>query len=98
MINKATTLQEKRAVKFAIQLIEKFGYGYTIHTPSRQLSANLTNKGYPISFMTVIAYWETLERMGYVKREMKARINGVIYHMNRYIFQKLINTARNVKV
>lgn len=41
--------------------------------------------------MTVIAYWKCLERMGYVKREMGACINGVTYYLNRYAFKKIIN-------
>lgn len=88
MITKVKNLQEKRAVQFGLRLINA-GYGYTIHIPSRQLASELTGKGFPISFMTVIAYWETLERLGYVKRNMQARINGVTYSLNRYAFRKL---------
>jgi hypothetical protein len=88
------TIQEKRALKFAVDLLTKYDYGYTINVPSRELSADLTAKGRNISFMSVIAYWQALERMGYVKREMGARINGVTYYLNRYAFQKLINTPQ----
>lgn len=90
MIAQAKTIQEKRAVNFAVELLSKFGYGHTVCVPSRQLANELTCKGRNISFMTVIAYWETLERMGYVTREMGARINGVTYHLNRYRFSKLL--------
>lgn len=93
MLKKPTRLQEKRAVKFAIELLTKFGYGYTIQVPSRELAAELTAKGCNISYVTVIAYWEALERMGYVKREMKSRIDGVVYHLNRYAFGKAINSV-----
>lgn len=95
MTKEAKTIQEKRALKFAVDLVGKYGYGYTITVPSRKLSADLTDNGYKISFMTVIAYWETLERMGYVKREMSARINGVTYYLNRYAFKKLMDKGNN---
>lgn len=90
-MKQATTLQEKNAVKFAVELLTKHGYGYTIQTPSREIAAELTSKGTSISFMTVIAYWKCLERLGYVKRIMKARKLGAIYILNRYAFNKLIN-------
>lgn len=90
-MKKATTIQEKRALRFAVELLTKHDYGYVINIPSRELAKELTHKGTKISFMTVIAYWECLERMGYVKREMTARINGVTYYLNRYAFNKLIN-------
>lgn len=94
MIQTPKTIQEKRALRFALDLLEKYGYGYTINVPSRDLSADLTEKGRKISFMSVIAYWKALERMGYVKREMSARINGVTFTLNRYAFQKLITTPQ----
>lgn len=90
MIAKPQTLQEKRALKFGMRLIKDFGYGHTIHIPSRQLSEELAEKGSPVSFITIIAYWEALERMGYVSRQMNARINGVTYYLNRYAFRKLM--------
>ena len=77
-MKKATTIQEKRALRFAVELLTKHGYGYTINVPSRELANELTQKGAKISFMTV-------------KREMTARINGVTYYLNRYAFNKLIN-------
>ena len=86
-----TTIQEKRAIKFAVELLTKHDYGYTITVPSRALADELTSKVTKISFMTVIAYWKCLERMGYVKREMGACINGVTYYLNRYAFKKIIN-------
>lgn len=92
MLNKANTLQEKRAIKFAILLVE-LGYGYTIRVPSRQLEKELKAQNYPVSFMTIISYWRTLERMGYVTRTMGARINGVTYYLNRYAFTKLTNPS-----
>lgn len=85
------TIQEKRALKFAVDLLTIHGYGYTITVPSRELAAELTSKGNPISFITVISYWKALERLGYVKREMQARINGVTYYLNRYGFTQLLN-------
>lgn len=91
MLSLGKTIQEKRAIKFGVELLSKFGYGYTITIPSRVLATQLTEKGKPISFMTVIKYWETLERLGYVSRKMEARINGVTYTLNRYAFNKLIS-------
>lgn len=91
MLSSGTTIQEKRAIQFGVELISKYGYGYTITIPSRVLATQLTEKGKPISFMTVIKYWETLERLGYVSRKMEARINGVTYTLNRYAFNKLIS-------
>ncbi len=58
-----TTIQEKRAIKFAVELLTKHDYGYTITVPSRALADELTSKGTKISFMTVIAYWKCLERI-----------------------------------
>lgn len=91
MIKKHKTLQERRAVGFAVDLLTKFDYGYTIQVPSRQLAEQISNAGRKISYVTVVAYWEALERMGYAKREMKSRIDGVVYHLNRYAFGKLLN-------
>lgn len=90
MIRKSATIQEGRAIAFMQKLME-YGYGYTIRIPSRQLSKELTAKGYPISFLTIIKYWIALERMGYVTRTMGARINGVTYYLNRYAINKLTN-------
>ena len=90
MLSLGKTIQEKRAIQFAIELISKFGYGYTITIPSRVLATQLTEKGKPISFITVIKYWETLERLGYVSKECKAKIFGVTYTLNRYALNKLI--------
>lgn len=84
------TIQEKRAVKFATDLLTKHGYGYTIPVGFVELSNELNGKGVKISFMTVITYWKALERMGYATREMGARINGVTHRLNRYAFQNLI--------
>lgn len=89
-LTKPSTIQEKRAVQFAVDLLTKHGYGYTIPVSFTQLAQDLTNKGTKITFMTVIAYWKALERMGYATREMGARINGVTHKLNRYAFQKLI--------
>lgn len=88
MLTQAVTPRQKRALKFAQVVVEN--YGYTVHVPSRQLSKELTAKGYQISFLTVIHYWETLERMGYATRTMDARIFGVTYYFNRYAIKKLI--------
>lgn len=90
MIATPKTIQEKRALKFAVELITKHGYGYTIPMGFVELSQELNEKGVNISFMTVIAYWKALERMGYATREMGARINGVTHKLNRYAFSKLI--------
>lgn len=94
MLSLGKTIQEKRAIQFGVELISKYGYGYTITIPSRALATQLTEKGKPISFMTIIKYWETLERLGYVSREMGARINGVTYTLNRYAFNKLISNTQ----
>ena len=92
MIRKSATIQEGRAINFALKLME-YGFGYTIRIPSRQLSKELTEKGFTISFLTIISYWKALERMGYVTRQMGARINGVTYYLNRYAFKKLSNQS-----
>lgn len=93
-MKKPENLQEQRAINFAIDLITKYGYSFTIKIPSRDLAADLTRRGKRISFMTVIAYWKALERMGYVERKMSARIWGVKYTLNRYAISKLINSAQ----
>ena len=90
MLKEATTLQEKRAVQFAVDLLTKLDYGYTVTTGYVELAKEFNEKGIKISFMSVMAYWKALERLGYVKREMGARINGVTHILNRYAFQKLI--------
>lgn len=90
MIATPKTIQEKRALKFAVELLTKHGYGYTIPVGFVELSNELNEKGVKISFMTIIAYWKALERMGYATREMGARINGVTHKLNRYAFNKLI--------
>lgn len=94
MIHQAKTIQEKRAVKFGIELLTKYGYGHTITIPVMELTKELKGKGVKISHPTVMQYWRALERLGYVKREMHARIFGVTYHLNRYAFSNLINTAQ----
>lgn len=94
MIYQPSTTREKRAVKFGIDLITKHGYGHTITTPVMELTKELKKKGVKISHPTVMQYWRALERLGYVKREMRARIFGVTYRLNRYAFSNLINTAQ----
>lgn len=89
MITTPKTTQEKRALKFAVDLLNRHGYGYTITVPYTTLSQELSEKGTKISLMTVIAYWKALERMGYVTRVMGARINGVTHKLNRYAFRRL---------
>lgn len=87
---KPKTTLEKRAVQFAIDLLTKHGYGYVIPMGYVELSEELKEQGVNISFMTIIAYWKALERMGYATRSMKARKKGVTHKLNRYAFQKLI--------
>lgn len=89
-----STTREKRAVKFGVDLLTKHGYGHTITTPVMELTKELKGKGVKISHPTVMQYWRALERLGYVKREMQARIFGVTYRLNRYAFSNLINTAQ----
>ncbi len=93
-LTQPTTIQEKRAVQFAVDLLTKHGYGYTIPVGFVELSQELNDKGVNISFMTVIAYWKALERMGYATREMGARINGVTHRLNRYAFQIISSNER----
>lgn len=88
------TVQEKRAIKFGVELLTKHGYGHTITVPVMELTKELKEKGVKISHPTVMQYWKALERLGYVKREMQARIFGVTYRLNRYAFSNLINTAQ----
>lgn len=82
------TLQEKRAIEFGKYLISN-GYGYTIRIPSRQLAKELTAKGKPISFITIIGYFRSLVKMGYCSSEMHCKLWGVKYTLNRYAFEKL---------
>lgn len=89
-----STTREKRAVKFGVDLLTKHGYSHTITTPVMELTKELKEKGVKISHPTVMQYWRALERLGYVKREMQARIFGVTYRLNRYAFSNLINTAQ----
>lgn len=88
---KPKTLKEKRALQFGIDLLTKYGYGYTVHVPVHQFAKELTAKGCKISFMTVISYWNTLIKMKYATKELGARMDGVTYYLNRYAFNKLIN-------
>lgn len=90
MIQKPKTIQEKRAVQFAVDLLTKHGYGYVIQVGYVELSKELSAKGVNISFLTIVAYWKALERMGYATREMQSRINGVTHKLNRYAFQKYL--------
>lgn len=92
MRNKAfkepSTIQEKRAVKFLVTL-NRLGYGYTISIPVFELTKKLKDKGVKISHPTLMGYWRSLERLGYVSREMQARIWGVTYKVKRYPIQQL---------
>lgn len=90
-LSKPKTLKEKRALQFGIDLLTKFGYGYSVQVPVHQFAKELTAKGYKISFMTIISYWQTLVKMGYATKEMGARMDGATYNLNRYAFNKLIN-------
>jgi DNA-binding transcriptional ArsR family regulator len=94
MIYQPQTVQEKRAVKFATDLMTKYGYGHTISTPVMELTKDLKEKGVKISHPTLMGYWRALERLGYVKKEMQARIFGVTYRLNRYAFNNLITPAQ----
>lgn len=94
MYHTPKTVQEKRAVKFGVELLTKHGYGHTITIPVMELTKELKEKGVKISHPTLMGYWRALERLGYVKREMQARIFGVTYRLNRYAFSNLINTAQ----
>jgi DNA-binding transcriptional ArsR family regulator len=94
MIHQPKTMQEKRAVKFATDLMSKYGYGYTISTPVMELTKDLKEKGVKISHPTLMGYWRALERLGYAKKEMQARIWGVTYRLNRYAFNNLITPAQ----
>lgn len=94
MIHPPKTVQEKRAVKFGVDLMTKHGYGHTVTVPVMELTNELKEKGVKISHPTVMQYWRVLERLGYVKREMQARIFGVTYRLNRYAFANLINTVQ----
>lgn len=84
------TVQERNAVRFGVELLTKYGYGYTIRVPFHQLASELTKRGRKISFMTIIAYWNALERIGYVTREIGARKYGTTFRLNRHAFQKHI--------
>lgn len=94
MIYQPKTVQEKRAVKFATDLMTKYGYGHTISTPVMELTKELKEKGVKISHPTLMGYWKALERLGYAKKEMQARIWGVTYRLNRYAFNNLITPAK----
>lgn len=94
MIHQPKTVQEKRAVKFGIDLLTKYGYGYTITVPVMELTTVLKSHCVKISHPTVMQYWRALERLGYVKKEMKCRLFGVTYRLNRYAFANLINNTQ----
>lgn len=89
MVYKPQTTQEKRALAFGLDLINKHGYGHTISTPIMKLTKDLKEKGAKISHPTLMGYFRTLERLGYAKKEMQARIWGVTYRLNRYGFNQL---------
>lgn len=89
MVYKPQTTQEKRALAFGLDLINKYGYGHTISTPIMELTKDLKEKGAKISHPTLMGYWRALERLGYAKKEMQARIFGVTYRLNRYAFNNL---------
>lgn len=56
-----------------------------------ELTKELKEKGVKMSHPTLMGYWRTLERLGYITREMRARIWGVTYRIKRYPVQKLIS-------
>ena len=89
MVYKPQPTQEKRALAFGLDLINKYGYGHTICTPVMKLTKELKEKGVKISHPTLMGYFRALERLGYVKKEMQARIWGVTYRLNRYGFNQL---------
>lgn len=89
MAQKPETLLEKRAVKFAVDLRNKFGYGNTVSVPIYRLRDELRENGMQISHPTLMGYWRALVRMGYAKREMRARVLGVTYRLNTYSLDKL---------
>lgn len=93
MIYQPQTVQERRAVKFATDLMAKYGYGHTISTPIMGLTKDLKEKGVKISHPTLMGYFRALERLGYAKKEMQARIFGVTYRLNRYAFNNLKTSA-----
>lgn len=90
-MKKAQTIQEKRALNFGVELLTKYGFGYTIRVPIMELTRELKEKGMKISHPTLMDYFRALVRLGYAKREMTARINGVTYYLQKYPFKKLIN-------
>ena len=94
MFHQPKTVQEKRAVKFGTDLLAKYGYGHTINVPVMELTKELREKGVKISHPTLMGYWRALERLGYAKKEMQARIFGVTYRLNRYAFANLISNAQ----
>lgn len=73
-MKKAQTPKEKRALEFGVELLTKYGYGYTIRVPIMKLTKELNEKGMKISHPTLMGYFKALEHLGYVKREMPARI------------------------
>lgn len=94
MIQEPKTLQEKRALKFGVELLTKYGYGYTISIPVIEFRDELRKKGMKISHPTIMDYMGALERMGYVTKELHSRAWGVTYYLNRYAFNKLITNAQ----
>ena len=90
-IREPKTLKEKRALEFARKLITDFKTPHVFSSPSREQAKYFTENGYPVSYITVRGYWEALETMGYVTREMYSRQMGVTYILNRYAFKKLLN-------
>lgn len=94
MFQQPKTALEKRAVKFGVDLLTKYGYGRVITVPVMELTADLRAKGATISHPTIMQYWRALERLGYVTKEMQCRLHGATYRLKRYAFAKLISNAQ----
>lgn len=90
---KATlTMRQENAIRFGVELITKYGIGYTVYAPCRTLAEYLQSKGKSICWLSVRNYLEMLVKIGYAQKESRGSATlGVIYRLNRYKFNKLIN-------
>lgn len=87
---RANTLLERRAVKFGMDLLMRYGYGYTIATPYRLLVKDVNAKGCNVSAPTALGYLNALVHMGYAKKTLPSPYAGATYTLNRYAFDKII--------
>lgn len=90
MIYPPATNVEKQAVKFAVDLVTKYGFSHVIQMPYHNMARYLTERGRAISYATVCKYWKALCRLGYATSEINSRKHGYTFYLNRYALKKHI--------